>query len=64
LTNIKFNLQNTIMLNNSIDEDSIRADKNIYGPPEKPMLKVMIPVSTIWGWFKRRFKQKNKEKRS
>jgi len=52
------------MLNNSIDEDSIRADKNIYGPPEKPMLKVMIPVSTIWGWFKKWLKQKNKEKRS
>lgn len=32
--------------------------ENRYGPPEKKMLKVMIPVSRIWGWGKKIFKKR------
>lgn len=49
---------NNLLNNNRIkdEHENIHPLNNKYGPPEKKGLTVMIPVSSIWRWFKNRRK--------
>jgi hypothetical protein len=35
--------------------------KNKYGPKEKQTIKFMIPIYSIWKWFKKRKKTRRKK---
>jgi len=61
---IKNSLENQEKINNNVLDDheefrNYRPWESQYGPPEKKDITIVIPITKIWNWFRKRKKQRS-----